>query len=721
MGLAVSTENVEEVTRYIGCGILNTPFSFLGSKVGGCMSWIKSWDEVIDKMKNVEEKMDKSNGTVSIPFPPGFTPCDETEVERDKKSIGLNPKAKKDWVKEICVSHKVNFLTLQETKMEDIFLIDVKCCWGHYAFEYMYSPAVGNSGGILCVWEKSAFKKNNSTISDYFVMIGGSWLCSGVNLLIISVYAPQEYAEKKMLWDYLIHVISKCDREVIVMGDFNEVRFKNERYGQILDGPFILNELLQWCKSKKKQSLIFKVDFEKAYDSVHWNYLDDILKKFGFGENGVGGFKDVLDLQGLHISFQMVVDADMFKGIALDSSLHLSHMLYVDDAVFVGQWSEPNIDTIVHVLDCFYRAPGLRINMNKSKLMGISVDGDIVEQATLKIGCVTLKSHFSYLDSEVGGLISTLWVRTIKAIHDEDGKIGKKVKATYSSIWLDIVHVLEVIKKQSINVVNCIQKKLGNGDNTSFWEDTWRGDVTFKTLYPILYALETIKDVTVASKLSYSSLDYSFRRAPRGGVEQSQFLSMKLIDDKTLPEVFSKSRWSKAVSIKVDILAWKVKLDCLPTRINISRRGFNSNNLLSRLYELISLRRMSRSGIESEQWGHLLDSLEGVMLNPSEDRWPWDLNGSGEFSVASARRYIDNNRLPDISFKTRWIKEVPIKVNVHAWKALMDATCQQMADNIKHKTPEEVRKINIPNDFTPEEEEAARKEDAWAFENIDQN
>nr|GFA13845.1 RNA-directed DNA polymerase, eukaryota, reverse transcriptase zinc-binding domain protein [Tanacetum cinerariifolium] len=75
------------------------------------------------------------------------------------------------------------------------------------------SPAVGNSGGILCVWEKSAFKKNNSTISDYFVMIGGSWLCSGVNLLIISVYAPQEYTEKKMLWDYLIHVISKWDGE----------------------------------------------------------------------------------------------------------------------------------------------------------------------------------------------------------------------------------------------------------------------------------------------------------------------------------------------------------------------------------------------------------------------------------------------------------------------------------------------------------------------------
>nr|GFB27642.1 putative RNA-directed DNA polymerase, eukaryota, reverse transcriptase zinc-binding domain protein [Tanacetum cinerariifolium] len=37
---------------------------------------------------------------------------------------------------------------------------------------------------------------------------------------------------------------------------------------QILNGPFILNELLHWCKRKKKQVMFFKVDFAKAYDSV---------------------------------------------------------------------------------------------------------------------------------------------------------------------------------------------------------------------------------------------------------------------------------------------------------------------------------------------------------------------------------------------------------------------------------------------------------------------
>ncbi|MED6121326.1 SCF ubiquitin ligase complex protein SKP1b [Stylosanthes scabra] len=50
-------------------------------------------------------------------------------------------------------------------------------------------------------------------------------------------------------------------------------------------------------------------------------------------------------------------------------------------------------------------------------------------------------------------------------------------------------------------------------------------------------------------------------------------------------------------------------------------------------------------------------------------------------------------------------------------KSLLDLTCQSVADMIKGKTPEEIRKtFNIKNDFTPEEEEEVRRENQWAFE-----
>ncbi|GKC53577.1 reverse transcriptase domain-containing protein, partial [Tanacetum coccineum] len=93
------------------------------------------------------------------------------------------------------------------------------------------SSSVGYSGGILCVWDPRMFHKINSTVFDYFVMIKGEWVPNGKKLLMILVYAPQELTEKKMLWDYLTLVIDKWNDEVVIMGDFNEVRKQTERYG----------------------------------------------------------------------------------------------------------------------------------------------------------------------------------------------------------------------------------------------------------------------------------------------------------------------------------------------------------------------------------------------------------------------------------------------------------------------------------------------------------
>nr|GFC25192.1 RNA-directed DNA polymerase, eukaryota [Tanacetum cinerariifolium] len=66
---------------------------------------------------------------------------------------------------------------------------------GNLAFEYAQSDSVGNSGGILCVWDSNSFVKHNVTRSDYFVMLRGVWRMTGQLVLLIVVYAPQEVSE----------------------------------------------------------------------------------------------------------------------------------------------------------------------------------------------------------------------------------------------------------------------------------------------------------------------------------------------------------------------------------------------------------------------------------------------------------------------------------------------------------------------------------------------
>ncbi|GJW07461.1 RNA-directed DNA polymerase, eukaryota, reverse transcriptase zinc-binding domain protein [Tanacetum coccineum] len=124
-------------------------------------------------------------------------------------------------------------------------------------------------------------------------------------------------------------------------------------------------------------------------------------------------------MESLHLSFQRVVDARMFKGITLSSSLMLSHMFYADDVIFVGQWCDDNINTLVQVLECFFHASGLHINMNKSKLMGVLVDDEKVKQAASKLGCLILKPPFSYLGLKVGGSMHRIqaWNEVIDRVY----------------------------------------------------------------------------------------------------------------------------------------------------------------------------------------------------------------------------------------------------------------------------------------------------------------
>jgi hypothetical protein len=53
---------------------------------------------------------------------------------------------------------------------------------------------------------------------------------------------------------------------------------------QILDGVMVLNELIDLATRRKDACLLFKVDFERAYDTVSWIFLERMMLKMGFAD-----------------------------------------------------------------------------------------------------------------------------------------------------------------------------------------------------------------------------------------------------------------------------------------------------------------------------------------------------------------------------------------------------------------------------------------------------
>nr|GEZ15217.1 RNA-directed DNA polymerase, eukaryota [Tanacetum cinerariifolium] len=182
----------------------------------------------------------------------------------------------------------------------------------------------------------------------------------------------------------------------------------------------------------------------------------------------------------------------------------------------------------------------------------------------------------------------SLWARVIKAIYGDDGQVGNVSKAGSRSCWRNIVNEVRILSNQGIKVLDYMRIKLGNGESTTFWDDNWIGGKVLKYSFPRIYALETEKEVTINSKMSDTRLENSLRRSIRGGVEQVQFNELSdMLQSVSLMPYSDRTLWIKYVPIKVNVLAWKIKIEALPTRFNISRRGIDIDSILCPICECV--------------------------------------------------------------------------------------------------------------------------------------
>ena len=62
----------------------------------------------------------------------------------------------------------------------------------------------------------------------------------------------------------------------------SQTAFIKGRY--IYDGAVMLHEVIHELKQKKMQGVLLKIDFEKTYDSIRWDFVEKVLQRKGFDD-----------------------------------------------------------------------------------------------------------------------------------------------------------------------------------------------------------------------------------------------------------------------------------------------------------------------------------------------------------------------------------------------------------------------------------------------------
>ena len=78
--------------------------------------------------------------------------------------------------------------------------------------------------------------------------------------------------------------------------------------------------MIHYGNSKKQASLLFLVDFQKAFDSINHTFIDNALKMYGFGDSiqkWINLFFDkseALMLLGGHLSKKIILEQGVTQG-----------------------------------------------------------------------------------------------------------------------------------------------------------------------------------------------------------------------------------------------------------------------------------------------------------------------------------------------------------------------------------------------------------------------
>ncbi|CAJ2667257.1 unnamed protein product [Trifolium pratense] len=445
---------------------------------------------------------------------------------------------------------------------------------------------------------------------------------------------------------------------------------------QILDGVLVVNELIDFAKRRKDNCLLLKVDFERAYDTVNWNFLEYMMRRMGFAQrwlkwmraciftssmsvlvNGsptvdfvVGKglrqgdplypFLFLIVAEGLTRLMQKAVDNGNYHGFKVHDDLQFHTLQFADDTVLVGEGKWENLWSLKIVLRSFELVSGLKVNFYKSKLYGINLDDNFVSAASSFLHCEVESIPFRFLGIPVGA--------------------NPRRKVTWNPI------------------VEAMKKRLNtwSGRNLSFGGRVTLINSVLSSLPLYFFSFFKVPVCVLQELITIQ------RRFLWGGCSDIKKICWVSWDTICLPKdkgglgIKNLNYFNQALLCK-----WKWRGLCdhntLWTKLLEHRYGSLADNFLHSNLSNVKGQSlwwrdiMKIGGIENDAW------FRTNVSNDADNR-RWELTQSGIFSVNSTYEFlhsrevvvaIDENIVK--ALQQLWLNDVPSKVSIFGWRLLL--------------------------------------------------
>jgi hypothetical protein len=178
-------------------------------------------------------------------------------------------------------------------------------------------------------------------------------------------------------------------------------------------------ELVQCCHKRKKPTMVIKLDFAKAFDTVSWEALEVVMRARGFNLQWRTWMQQILQTsksailvngcpgpwinckrglrQGDPISpYLFILLADVLQTL-IKSCTVIRHPIvdnegcpvlqYADDTLLLVRGQLADVQVLKELLDQFADATGLQINYSKSTAVPIHMEPETVHACITALGC----------------------------------------------------------------------------------------------------------------------------------------------------------------------------------------------------------------------------------------------------------------------------------------------------------------------------------------------